>query len=83
MWEREFGQKLEASASSVNGDLQGRIEAAYDYVVEENAECQPEPRAIQGALRLKGHNRAARIVHRGWAVFFGQVGCYAVQIVCA
>src|SRR6185437_14357957 len=54
MTECEFGQNRQTSARSVKGDLQGRIETAFDDIVEEYAHGQPEPRAIDGPFRLKG-----------------------------
>src|ERR1041385_1503323 len=81
--ECEFGQNRQASASSVKGDLPGGIEAAFDDVVEEYAHGQPEPRAIDGPFRLKGDDRAARIVHGRRAMLFGKIGGDAVQVVCA
>jgi hypothetical protein len=83
MTECEFGQNRQTSARSVKGDLQGRIETAFDDIVEEYAHGQPEPRAIDGPFRLKGDDRAARIIHGRRAMFFGKIGSDTVQVVCA
>lgn len=82
MVEREFGQNVEAGASSVNSDLGGRIEAAFDDIVQENAHCQPEAGPVDGAFRLERDNSSARIVHGGRAMFLREVGGDAVEVVC-
>ena len=76
----------EAIAAGCARDLVERqpcvgIEPVLGDVVDQDAHCEPEPRAVVRAFRFQADDRLARALQRGVAVFLGEVGGDAAEVV--